>query len=53
MYVPLEMREGVPEKAIKLNTLGIFVGEDSKLPKTVELAAAIEEGKNVCRDVGG
>jgi len=53
LYVPLEMREGVPEKAIKLNTFGIFVGEDSKLPKTVELAAAIEEGKNVCRDVGG
>ena len=53
LYVPLEMREGVPEKSVKLDTLGVFVGENGKLPNVLKLASIIEDGKNVCRDVGG
>ena len=52
-YVPLEMREGVPDKAVKLGTLGVFVGDDGNLPNVLKLAGIIEDGKNVCRDIGG
>ena len=54
LYVPLEMREaGVAEKAVKLEEVGIFVGEESRLADATNLASIIEEGKSVCRDVGG
>ena len=53
LYVPLEMREGVPEKAVKLDTVGVFVGEDKNLPNVLKLATIIEDGKSVCRDIGG
>ena len=53
VYVPLEMREGVPEKSVKLATIGVFVGEDGNLPNVLKLASIIEDGKNVCRDIGG
>ena len=53
LYVPLEMREGVPEKAVKLDTVGVYVGEDKNLPNTLKLATIIEDGKSVCRDIGG
>ena len=53
LYVPLEMREGVPEKAIKLDTVGVYVGEDKNLPNVLKLATIIEDGKSVCRDIGG
>merc|ERR1719244_977248 len=47
-YVPLEMREQVPEKAVKLSKLGIL-GDGSK----VDLAKALEAGRIVSRDIGG
>ena len=53
LYVPLEMREGVPEKAVKLSNVGVFIGEDSDLASTLKLSSAIEDGKSICRDVGG
>ena len=48
LYVPLEVREQVPEKAVKVSKLGIF-GDDSK----VQLANALETGRIVSRDIGG
>ena len=48
LYVPLEVREQVPEKAVKVSKLGIF-GDDSK----IELANALETGRIVSRDIGG
>jgi len=52
MYVPLEMREDVPAKAVKVEKFGVL-DEGGKLAKDTKLAAAIEEGKTVCRDIGG
>jgi len=52
LYVPLETREGVPSKAVKLDKFGVF-DADGKMAKEAELAAAIEVGKTVCRDIGG
>ncbi|MDK2413560.1 hypothetical protein QHH03_31195, partial [Aphanizomenon sp. 202] len=48
LYVPLEIREDVPEKITKVQTLG-FLGPD----KIVQLALALESGRSVARDVGG
>ena len=53
LYVPLEMREGVPEKAVKLDTVGVYVGDNKDLPNVLKLATIIEDGKSVCRDIGG
>ena len=47
------MREGVPEKAVKLDTVGVFVGDDKNLTNVLKLATIIEDGKSVCRDIGG
>jgi len=52
MYVPLEMREDVPAKAVKVEKFGILDDEGS-LATDAKLAEAIEEGKTVCRDIGG
>lgn len=48
LYVPLEIREDVPEKATKVTTLG-FLGSN----KIVQLAVALESGRTVARDIGG
>jgi len=49
LYVPLEVREQVPEKASKANYVGVFGLEQSEL----DLALALEAGRIVSRDVGG
>merc|ERR1712042_53415 len=48
VYVPLEMREGVKERATKVSGLG-WAGEK----KVLEEARAIEAGRVVARDIGG
>jgi len=47
-YVPLEVREQVPEKAAKVSKLGIL-GDGSK----IDLVKALETGRIVSRDIGG
>ena len=49
LYVPLEMREGRPEKAVKMEKFGVLDVSE----KDVKLASGIEEGKAVCRDIDG
>merc|ERR1719370_2752896 len=48
LYVPIEVREAIPEKEKKVSQLGFF-GE----AKTVDLALALESGRYVARDIGG
>merc|ERR1712013_231538 len=48
VYVPLEMREGVKERAVKIAGLG-WAGDR----KVMEEARAIEAGRVVARDIGG
>jgi len=48
LYVPIEVREALPEKAKKATLLG-FLGE----AKVVDLAFALESGRYVARDIGG
>ena len=52
LYVPLEVREQVPEKATKVIKIGIF-GDTHKIGSKVDMAKALEAGRIVSRDIGG
>ena len=47
--MPIEVREQVPEKSVKLNKLGIFGDDSSK----IDLAKALDVGRIISRDIGG
>merc|ERR1712038_583541 len=49
LYVPLEMREDVPDKKAKAKHLGVFGVPQNHL----DLAYALEAGRIVSRDIGG
>ncbi|XP_069678900.1 putative aminopeptidase W07G4.4 isoform X2 [Periplaneta americana] len=53
LYVNLQMREDVPEKAQKVKTLGVYSENAEKLPNIIKLASALESGRYVARDIGG
>jgi len=52
VYVPLEVREQVKEKASKVDKLGVF-GDSKSVAEKIELARALETGRIVSRDIGG
>ncbi len=52
LYVPLEVREQVPEKALKADRLGVF-GDPKMIDSKMSLAKALEMGRIVSRDIGG
>ena len=52
LYVPLEVREQVPDKQRKVELLGIF-GQGDNIAQKIDLAKALEAGKVVSRDIGG
>ncbi|BHF64596.1 metalloexopeptidase activity [Sparganum proliferum] len=49
LYMPLELREVNSEKPSKFDKLGVF----NATQKLLFIAAAIEEGRRVARDIGG
>ncbi|MBN3317502.1 YH24 aminopeptidase, partial [Atractosteus spatula] len=54
LYVPLELREAaVMEKDHKVETLGVWVPEETQGKWITHLATALESGRVVCRDIGG
>ncbi|KAH0949198.1 hypothetical protein HN011_006296 [Eciton burchellii] len=54
LYVPLEVREICPERCFKASQLGVWSPICSKrLQGIVKLAAALESGRFVARDIGG
>ncbi|XP_078421665.1 putative aminopeptidase W07G4.4 [Cetorhinus maximus] len=53
LYVPLEIRERYPEKAIKVDYLGVWASSVEEGKKLVLLSSAVERGRTVCRDIGG
>lgn len=50
LYVPLEVRENVPHKAVKAEILGLDCPSNASLQK---LALALESGRIAGRDIGG
>ncbi|XP_020897390.2 putative aminopeptidase W07G4.4, partial [Exaiptasia diaphana] len=49
LYVPIEIREDVPDRKQKVERLGIFMQSKENL----EYVSALESGRLVCRDIGG
>ncbi len=52
IYVPLEVREQVKERERKVAKLGIH-GDLVECGEKLKFAKALEEGRIVCRDIGG
>ncbi len=50
-YVPIEVREAVPEKSKQVDAIGVF--GDDKVKGILERAKALEWGRVVSRDIGG
>lgn len=52
VYVPLEVREAVPERSSSVDRIGVY-GTEKSADYLVELAKALEAGLVVSRDIGG
>lgn len=50
LYVPLQVREDIPEKCPKMNVLGVY---GKNIDNIVSLALMLESGRWVARDIGG
>jgi len=53
VYVPLEVREGVPTKATKVDRLGVWSETPEDATQTAKVAKILESGRAVYRDIGG
>lgn len=53
LYVPLQLREDVPEKKQRFEQVGFFHPDQAKLAKIMKEAKAFEAGLFVARDIGG
>lgn len=51
IYVPLEVREARPEKAQKVNKLGLLLAKSQE--EELKILLALETGRTVYRDIGG
>lgn len=51
LYTPIEVREAKPDKASKVEKLGLFIESDSE--NEVTILSALESGRIVYRDIGG
>ncbi|XP_070540425.1 putative aminopeptidase W07G4.4 [Ptychodera flava] len=51
VYVPLEVREATPDKAKKIDKLGIW--NSVKKDRFLKVTKALESGRSVARDIGG
>lgn len=53
LYVPLEVREGCPDRVSKVDKLGIWCNDEARLQKGIKTASALEMGRGAYRDIGG
>eukprot|EP00106_Octopus_bimaculoides_P010221 XP_014777663.1 PREDICTED: putative aminopeptidase W07G4.4 [Octopus bimaculoides] len=53
LYVPIEIREDVPERSVKAEKLGVWFSDTSDASKELLVCTALEEGRVVTRDIGG
>ncbi|XP_060595128.1 putative aminopeptidase W07G4.4 isoform X1 [Ruditapes philippinarum] len=52
-YVPLEIREDVPNRAKKVDKIGIWCDDLNRVKAGIEKLNALEMGRIVTRDIGG
>ncbi|ESO93040.1 hypothetical protein LOTGIDRAFT_190097 [Lottia gigantea] len=53
LYVPLEVREANPAKSKKVDTLGVWCDDQTRLEKGIAIGSTLELARSVCRDIGG
>lgn len=54
LYVPVEVKESVPSRARKADSLGVWCSKSDKSDSdVVKLASALESGRIAARDIGG
>ncbi|XP_052773682.1 putative aminopeptidase W07G4.4 [Mya arenaria] len=53
VYVPLEIREDVPDRATKVDKIGIWCDNLERVQKGIGVLNALEMGRVVTRDIGG
>lgn len=53
LYTPLEVREAKPDKARKVDKLGVFAEDKKEADFLILNVGAIEAGRVACRDIGG
>lgn len=56
IYVPIEVREALPDKNMKIQALGLCSKEfksDEEAEKLIDNACGIEHGRIITRDIGG
>lgn len=53
LYVNIQYREDCPNKHPKIKNLGVYASGVPSVDKLVKLAAALESGRIVARDIGG
>ncbi|XP_013394128.1 putative aminopeptidase W07G4.4 [Lingula anatina] len=53
LYVPIEVREDVPSRARKVNNLGVWCNDQTRVVKALPILNGLEKGRSVCRDIGG
>jgi leucyl aminopeptidase len=53
LYVPIQFREDVPEKAKRIESLNISWAQKDQVQKLINTAITLESGLFVSRDIGG
>ncbi|XP_001656227.2 putative aminopeptidase W07G4.4 [Aedes aegypti] len=53
LYVPLQLREDVPEKMMRFEKIGFYHHDQARLANILNEARAFETGRFVARDIGG
>ncbi|XP_058813167.1 putative aminopeptidase W07G4.4 [Topomyia yanbarensis] len=53
LYVPLQLREDIPEKKQRFDQIGFYHPDSGKLTAIMKEAKAFEAGRFVARDIGG
>lgn len=52
LYVPFELRRDVPEKALRVTSLGVYMKNQKMLNEIFEIALTYERGLFIARDIG-
>jgi len=53
LYVPIQLREDVPDQKQRIEKLGVYHSDASYLKQIIANATSFEKGRFVARDVGG
>lgn len=53
LYVPIQFRDEVPEKKVRVKSFGVYMENAEQLKSILEIGLKLESGLFVARDIGG